>query len=267
MAQALLLSLASQAASATPLISVVIDDLGDQRSRGERALQLPGAVAYAFLPNTRFADEQARRAHQSGKEVLLHLPLQPSSGELYETGISSMSNRQHVAQQLKAGLASVPHASGVNNHQGSLLTRSLPHMQWLMDELRRAGDYYFLDSRTTGGSVAYQAARARGLAATTRNIFLDTERDGAYVAEQFHKLVVKAKRHGHALAIGHPYPETLRVLERELQRLDQHGVALVAPSALISAQGRGADTAKNYAAIEALRLSTTPSFPLTRTTR
>ena len=110
------------------MISIVIDDLGEQRDAGWQALRLPGKLAYAFLPNTRYTDEQARAAHRTGKEVLLHLPLQALQGRLYETGIGEHSSRDEVVRQLRAGLASVPHVRGVNNHQGSLLTQRVLHM-------------------------------------------------------------------------------------------------------------------------------------------
>lgn len=272
-AVALLVTAPLAGAEALPQISIVIDDLGEQRDAGWRALQLPGKLAYAFLPNTRYAEEQARAAHHTGKEVLLHLPLQAQTGRLYETGISEHSSRDDVIQQLRAGLASVPHVRGVNNHQGSLLTERVLHMDWLMSALRDLGGYYFLDSRTTASSVAYATARSYGLPSTTRNIFLDTRQDAAFVAEQFHKLIRLAHRNGQALAIGHPYPETLRVLERELRQLPAHGVQLVWPSELIhrrQPQYRVQTTlrpSQSQSFTSSLRLSTRPTLPQPRTAK
>lgn len=266
------LALLSSTALAAPMISIVIDDLGEQREAGWRALRLPGKVAYAFLPNTPYAPEQARAAHRDGKEVLLHFPLQAMQGKTYDTGIGEHSNRDHVARQLRLGLASVPHARGVNNHQGSLLTKSVLHMDWLMRELHSLGGYYFLDSRTTADSVAFATARAYGLPSASRNIFLDTERNGAFVAEQFHRLIRQAQRNGHAVAIGHPYPETLRVLERELKQLPAYGVRLVAPSEIIGMrQPQYRSTAlkpsQHQSFTSSLRLSTRPTLPQPRTAR
>lgn len=218
------------------LISIILDDLGEQYAAGLRAVDLPGAVACAFLPYTRFSAAQAERAHARGKEVLLHLPLQPGKAQPYPVGLTLASGRSEMAAYLESALASVPHARGVNNHQGSLLTEMPQHMDWLMSEIKLYPRLYFVDSRTSSVSVAYRVALARAVPAAERQFFLDTERGEAAVRAAFHQLVRYARRNERALAIGHPYPETFRVLEQELPRLAQYRVKLVAPSELIAAQ-------------------------------
>ena len=109
-------------------------------------------------------------------------------------------------------------------------------MDWLMQEFAEYPDLYFVDSRTSQGSVAYRAARAHGVPAAERNVFLDTRRGEEAVRESFLELVDKALRNERALAIGHPYPETFKVLSEELPRLARRGVRLVSPSELIARQ-------------------------------
>jgi polysaccharide deacetylase 2 family uncharacterized protein YibQ len=46
------------------------------------------------------------------------------------------------------------------------------------------------------------------------------------------ELVQRARAEGFAVALGHPYPATLAVLERELPKLAQRGVQLVNVSEL-----------------------------------
>jgi uncharacterized protein len=109
-------------------------------------------------------------------------------------------------------------------------------MDWLMREIAARPGLYFVDSRTTGASVAYRAARHHGVPSAERNVFLDTLRGEAAVRQAFEALVVRALRDERALAIGHPYPETLKVLAEELPKLARFGVRLVAPSELIARQ-------------------------------
>lgn len=231
-----------QAPASVPVageIAIIIDDLGQQRAAGLRAIRLPGPVALAFLPQTDHAAVQAELAHAWGKEVLLHLPLEPaaSSARAHPTAIRADSGRDGLQQAFAAALASVPFARGVNNHQGSRLTGMAEPMGWLMEAMRGYPELYFVDSRTSGASVAYRMARQHGIPATERNVFLDDERSEAAIRDQFRRLVARALRDERALAIGHPYPETLKVLEEELPLLAGRGVQLVAPSELIARQG------------------------------
>lgn len=250
---------APRAASASGEIAIIIDDLGHQRSAGLRAAQLPGPVALAFLPASPHAAAQAALAARLGKEVLLHLPLEPAthSARAHPTAIRADAGRDDLRQAFAAALASVPHARGVNNHQGSLLTGMAEPMGWLMQELKARPGLYFVDSRTSGASVAYRTARQYGIPAAERNVFLDDDRGEAAIRAQFRRLIAKAQRDERALAIGHPYPETLKVLEEELPQLARHGLRLVSPSELIALQGGDRGPPKNLKLSPALTLATT----------
>ena len=68
----------------------------------------------------------------------------------------------------------------------------------------------------------------------TRDIFLDHEATEAFVRKQLKALKSLAKRRGWAIAIGHPYPETLAVLSHELPKLRAAGFDLVTLSELIA---------------------------------
>jgi hypothetical protein len=140
------------------LIAVIIDDLGNQRTAGERTVALEGPVACAIMPHTRHATYLAERAFAAGKEVMLHLPMQPMQMQrIAGPGeISLDTKRRQLDHILQTDLNSVPHAVGVNNHMGSLITRHPGHMRWLMEELSRRGDLFFVDSYTTPSSVAIQ---------------------------------------------------------------------------------------------------------------
>lgn len=260
-AAALAAPLPSSAAGLPAQIAIILDDLGEQQRAGLRAVALPGPVACAFLPNTRHARAQAQLAHERGKEVLLHLPLEPTAARPFPTAITTRTGRDELAATLAAALASVPHVAGVNNHQGSLLTQLAEPMAWLMAELRTRSGLYFVDSRTSGASVAYRAARAAGVPAAERNVFLDGARGEAAVRSAFQALIAKAQRNERALAIGHPYPETFQVLEQELPRLASYGVELVAPSELIARQSGWRPAEQPLPLTPALTLATTAAPP------
>ena len=243
---ATLLLVASVTAEAGPArVAIIIDDLGYRLDAGRRAIALPGPVTFAVLPGTPRAATLARWAHEQGKEVLLHLPLQANSDDKDQEpiGIDLDMSRERLALTFEHALSSVPHVIGVNGHKGSLLTRHPGHMQWLMEEIRARDNLFFVDSYTTAHSVALQMATEAGVSALRRDVFLDPDPSPETVSRQFERMKVLARKRGFVVAIGHPYDATLALLERELPGLDEQGIKLVSISELL---GRPVEMASEY---------------------
>jgi hypothetical protein len=146
--------------------------------------------------------------------------------------------RLQFNRTLQGDLAAVPHVSGINNHKGSLLTRHPGHMAWLMQDMSRQGDLFFVDSRTTAATVARQLATEYRIPSIDRKVFLDNEQTTRAIQVQFQRLLDIARREGSALGIGHPHAETLAVLRQELARLDDYNIQLVSVSRLIEIEHR-----------------------------
>ena len=216
-------------------VAIIIDDLGYHLEAGKRAIGLPGPVAFAVLPGTPRGPLLARHAHAHGKEVLLHLPLQAQSGEPqhHPAEIHLDMTKQGLGRALDDALASVPHAIGINSHRGSMLTRHPGHMQWLMEAIGERETLFFIDSYTTHKSVALQIAREAGIDAVRRDVFLDPDRAPETVAREFERMKDLARQRGSVIAIGHPYPATLELLERELPKLADEGIELVRISEIL----------------------------------
>ena len=220
-------------------IAIIIDDLGYQLGAGQRAIELPGPVAYAILPGTPRGKQLAQAAHDNDREVLLHLPLQAagSDGPIEAGSITLDMSREKFRATFAAAIESVPFAIGVSSHRGSLLTRHPGYMRWLMEELRERDELFFIDSFTTAESVALQIAGEMHVSAMKRDIFLDHELTPSAIAQEFERLKSLARERGVAVAIGHPHPATLDLLERELPNLQAEGFELVAISDLLQSSG------------------------------
>ena len=219
-----------------PRITVIIDDLGYSLRLGERAVQLPGPVVCAVLPQTPRAKRLAELATARGKEVLLHLPLQAAgaTGDAEEPGRMTLDmSRRRFADVLSQNLDSVPFIVGINGHKGSLLTRHPGHMRWLMDEIAERR-LLFVDSYTTHLSVALQMADEVGVPATRRDVFLDANPAPQHIEREFVRLKTLARQQGSAVGIGHPYPSTLAFLETALPELEAEGFELVGIRQLLS---------------------------------
>jgi polysaccharide deacetylase 2 family uncharacterized protein YibQ len=220
------------------LIAIIIDDLGNQLGAGRRALQLDAPLVYAVMPHTAYGSTLAREAHIAGKEVMLHLPMQPMQmGRIAGPGeISLENNMGQLRRILYDNLDAVPHVAGVNNHMGSLITRHPGHMRWLMEALAARGQLFFVDSFTTPNSVAYEAALESGVPAARRHVFLDDDPSAESVAKQFNHLKQQALARGYAIGIGHPYDTTLGVLEQVLPELQGDSGFKIVPVSVIVEQ-------------------------------
>lgn len=232
-----LLLLASGAGQAGPVVSIIIDDLGNRGRLDRRAVALPGPVAMSVLPHTPHARHVAERARRAGKEILVHLPMQSEAAPDAPPGtIALHDTRRQLEGHLRRALEAVPHAVGVNNHMGSLITRHPGHMAWLMNALAEHPRLFFVDSRTTKFTVAGRVAGEHGVPALSRDVFLDDDPSREAVERAFDELVDIARRRGRAVAIGHPHPVTLKVLEERLPELAALGVTLVPLSEMLESR-------------------------------
>jgi polysaccharide deacetylase 2 family uncharacterized protein YibQ len=222
------------AAGDGPALAVIIDDLGYDRLPADALLSLPFPLTVSVLPNLPFSSAIAEEAHRRGDQVLLHLPMESTSdGARREAAeLRTGMNQEEVERLLDDMLQTVPHAAGVNNHQGSRSTAETQLMAELMPALRRR-DLFFIDSRTTVDTVAYDAAERAGVRAAYRNVqFLDDTPTRAAVMKQLELAESDAERKGWAIAIGHPHPATLAALREALPRLKARGIRLVFASDL-----------------------------------
>ena len=64
-----------------PVICIIIDDIGYRHKIDREAMTLPGPVAYAIMPHSPHAVAMAKMANQRGKDVILHLPMEPVRNE------------------------------------------------------------------------------------------------------------------------------------------------------------------------------------------
>ncbi len=224
-------------AKITPSVAIIIDDLGNKLNWGERAVGLPGPVALSFLPHTPHSESLANKAHAAGKEVMLHLPMESESGRrLGPGGLTLHMTEKQLQQTTKDALNSIPHVSGLNNHMGSLLTRHPGAMGWLMQVVKDHGGLFFVDSRTTGQTLAREVAAEKELPTARRDVFLDNVRDKRAIKQEFKRLLRLAKKRGYAIGIGHPYPETMAVLKQELAKLGSSGIKLIPVSEIVKLQ-------------------------------
>ena len=217
-----------------PKIVIVIDDLGIDKPRTARTISLPGPLTLSFLTYASDLDKQTRAARDAGHELWMHIPMEPGSPDVDPgpnvllTGIP----KPELQASIKWNLEQFSGYVGINNHMGSRFTADLPGLKTVMEELKRR-DLLFLDSVTSGKSVAGKAARETGVPFARRNVFLDHQDDKVGIERRLAEVERLALRKGIAIAIGHPRERTLTVLGPWLKGLEAKGFRLVPLSAAI----------------------------------
>lgn len=213
--------------------AIIIDDMGYHHSVGRQLLHLPLNLSFSFLPYAPFTPELEEEAYQLGKTILLHLPMEPRSPE-WDPGPNALylsDSREVHEKAVNLGLAVVAHATGVNSHMGSKYSENLEAMEALASMLRERRLFY-IDSLTSPHSQGLKAARAKGVPSSKRDVFLDNVQEQEQICSRIEELAAIAGKRGKAIAIGHPFPETLNAL-KECAPKALEGVELVGVDRLL----------------------------------
>jgi polysaccharide deacetylase 2 family uncharacterized protein YibQ len=224
----------ASAPSSVPRLAIILDDLGSDRAAAETIFALPYPLTLSVLPNHEHSTEIANEAHRRGYQVLLHLPMQSIANETPEAEeLRTGMQATEVSGLVEQFLRNVPGVVGVNNHQGSQSTADPELMDELMPVLREQHLFY-VDSRTTAATVAFDTAQSFGVRSAFRNVpFLDDVAEVTAVRKQLELALRGAREKGEAIAIGHPHAATLQALREVLPHAQAQGVRLVFASDLV----------------------------------
>lgn len=220
-------------------LAIIMDDLGQDMHTARRLLNIDLPVTFAIIPGNEKATPVAKLAHEHGREVLIHIPMEPKGYPAMNPGADALLVRQsaeEIRRRFETYRRRVPYAVGGNNHMGSAFTQNREKMAVVIEELRQAG-MFFVDSRTSSQSVAAEVARDAGVATASRDVFLDNVQTVDAIGREIHKLVRIALKTGEAVGICHPYPETLTALQREVAYIRSQGVQVVFASQLTLPRG------------------------------
>ena len=219
-----------------PRIAIIIDDMGPNRRRARQVINLEAPLTLSFFPSSSNSGELAKEALEKGKEVMLHMPMEPKGFPEINPGkgalLMSMTDEE-LARKIRENLDTIPSVKGVNNHMGSRFMEDEHRVNILMKELK-AQKLFFLDSRTTANTVGYRTARELGIKTGQRDVFLDNNSyEEAEIKKNISELANIAKNEGKAIGIAHPHPSTIRSLREMIPRLRQTGIEIVPLSDLM----------------------------------
>lgn len=230
MCGAIVIALNVQAAK----LAILFDDFGYRAENENQVLKMPLNVSIAILPNAMYSHQMMEKAHQQGREILIHLPMEPLSKQpLEKNTLTPEMSSNEVKHIVDSAITHIPYAVGINNHQGSKMTSSLIGMQKVIQAMV-PHPLFFLDSMTITDTKSVQAAEGTSVKVIKRDLFLDDVQNHAEIRHQFARAIAIARRNGFAIAIGHPHPSTVAVIQQELANLPAD-IQLVRPSDLLNA--------------------------------
>jgi uncharacterized protein len=210
-----------------PAVAIVIDDMGLDRVRSQRALEMQGPLTLSFLTYAVNLSTWALRAREAGHEVMAHLPMEPlDAKENPGPGALKVAlTDDEVLTRFNGALDPWMGYVGVNNHMGSKFTADAAKMDVVMRALKARG-LLWLDSKTSGNSVGTSLARALNVPHVERDVFLDNIQNEDDVLKELASLEQVARQRGSAIAIGHPHDVTLSVLTEWITSLPGKGLVL-----------------------------------------
>jgi len=191
-------------------VAIIIDDMGYNLPLGQQFLQLPARLSFSFLPHAPHAGELAQQARVVGRDILLHLPMEPKEKEwrLEPETLMGADSPEQIRRKVEEMLAAIPEAAGVSNHMGSRFSENAQAMRVVIEILKARG-LYFIDSATTPDSQGLATAQRLHLPTARRHIFLDNVRETGAICRQLRQLAALAQDQGQAIGIGHPHQAML----------------------------------------------------------
>ncbi|MBS3819216.1 divergent polysaccharide deacetylase family protein [bacterium] len=217
-------------------VSLIMDDMGYSLKAIYDICALKVPITVSILPYSPVAQETAHIAHQNNLEVILHLPLEAINARENDNHmkgiIHSQMKPQEIIRTVDSCLQQLPYIKGVNNHMGSKITPNPSFMRTILERLK-GKNLYFIDSMTTGDSVAYRMAQSMDISSAYRQVFLDTQKDKDSIKEKLLELFRLAQKRGKAVGICHPFEETLRVLKENLPLTKRYGIKPVFASQIV----------------------------------
>jgi polysaccharide deacetylase 2 family uncharacterized protein YibQ len=224
-------------AKVSPMVAILIDDMGYSIRMDNALLDLNAPLSFSFLPGAPHTPMMARKARHMGRDVLVHLPLEPLNPRI-NPGPGSLRldmDPDTMLTILRRDLDAVPGAIGVNNHMGSKFTANRKAMRFILTEIKSRHPF-FIDSRTTKDSVAYTTAMSMGIPTAERAVFLDHDPRQEAIRKEIKRLVRLSIKRGCVLAIGHPMPNTWKVLQEELPKINREVKLVPVHRILVSSQ-------------------------------
>ena len=198
-------------------MAIVIDDLGDQWGPEfiQGYIDFPKPITLSIFPGHWASRKTAKATVKHGKEVMIHLPMEPLKGTIEKEKIKILVDMDKITidSMLTMAIKSIPEAKGLNNHMGSKVTSDYEIMDRFFAVYKDKG-MFFVDSKTTPKSYCSLMAEYYNVPFFESDFFLDNSDDPEDIEEMFRKATNYIANGSDVLVIGHARLNTYKTLFR-----------------------------------------------------
>ena len=219
------LKLLANTDASSPILTIIIDDIGYNIERVKEFLDIEYPITYAVIPFAPHGKEVAQLITKKQKPILIHMPMEPISWPRHDPGPQALFTNdatEDIQNKILQGINIVPQAGGMNNHMGSKFINTEKSVHIFFQTLKKKG-LFFVDSKTIQSKVAQKLAQQYNIKYYARDVFLDNNRNEYKIMSQLLAAAWIAKKKGTAIALGHPYAATRNVLRVCLPLLVENG--------------------------------------------
>ena len=217
---------------------IVIDDFGEGGKGTKDMLELDIPITAAIMPFGETAVKDAKMAEENGKEIIIHMPMEPEVGRaswLGKTPITANLSDEEVKKRTENAMTILANAKGMNNHMGSRIMQN-EKIVGVVFQCLKDKEMFFLDSKTTQNSVADKVASEKGIELYSRDVFLDHVSTEANVEKSMEEAIKVSKKKGYSIVIGHVGAQggdiTVRGIKNKLSRLKEENIEVITMSQL-----------------------------------
>ncbi|MEF3255287.1 MAG: divergent polysaccharide deacetylase family protein [Deferribacterales bacterium] len=217
-------------------LAIILDDSGQNIDLAKKVFNSPYPITLSVLPYTQYDAETVKLAKSKGKEVFLHLPMEPKSYPDTNPGKGAILLNMPLSvieATIKSNFERLGDVvDGVNNHMGSSFTENKEKMLEALNVIKKYTNI-FVDSHTTADSVAYEVCKnIEGLKCGINKRFIDNSAEQRYIENKLYE-AIKFLESGDVIIIGHLRTNTVNVLLKKLPELESRGVKIAKISEVV----------------------------------
>jgi polysaccharide deacetylase 2 family uncharacterized protein YibQ len=158
-------------------LAIVVDDFGYfGGSLLNDFIALDKNLTFAILPHLSYSEEVMEKAVAAGIETIIHMPMEPITYPTNDPGPNAIYvhlSEREISKKMEKYISELHLCKGANNHMGSMATTDVNVMTAVLTELKKNG-LYFVDSKTSPSSVAFDTAQKMLIPSKENDLFLDT---------------------------------------------------------------------------------------------
>lgn len=186
-------------------VSIIFEDAGMDLEEVQELLNINAQFDVAVIPFLPFSNKISLMCREKGKEVMLHLSMEPekeSTVWLCPRSIMNSTPDDEIEKIFKDALVNVPNSKGLSIHLGTLVCKNERIVKKVLS-LSKENNLFVVDSTFSSESLFGKTGKQMGLEVILPDIVVDSRNELKPIQDKFNLLFNIAKKKGFAVAIAH----------------------------------------------------------------